>query len=197
MRKTIFIFFCLIISQIAYAQSSASEILTQPDLSLRERFLLMKSKSQTYQDYKVIKETVLDGVIKIIQDSLQAKDAALRDVKADVSRLKEELNQVNIVLKQKEQSMTDIVYASTHITVLGIDFQKQSFLTLIVILFLALLLVVGFFSARLKMFHSSMREKAELLEITTREYEEYKRKALDKQTKLSRELQDERNKLHR
>jgi hypothetical protein len=197
MRKTILIFFCFITSQIAYAQSSSSEILNQPNLSVRERFLLMKSKSQSYQDYKVIKETVLDGVVKIIQDSLQAKDAALRNVKADVTRLKEELNQVNIVLKQKEQSMTDIVYASTHITVLGIDFQKQSFLTLIVILFLALLLVVGFFSARLKMFHSSMREKAELLEITTREYEEYKRKALEKQTKLSRELQDERNKLHR
>jgi hypothetical protein len=197
MRKTIFIFLCIVTSQIVYAQSGTNEILSPSNLTLRERFLLMKSKSQSYQDYKVIKETTLDGVVKIIQDSLQAKDAALRNVKADVNRLKEELNQVNIKLKQKEQSMEEIVYASTHITVLGIDFQKQSFLTLIVILFLALLLVVAFFSARLKMFHTSMREKAELLEITTREYEEYKRKALEKQTKLSRELQDERNKLHR
>jgi hypothetical protein len=197
MRKIVFIFFCFISSPIAYAQSGTNEILSQSDLSLRERFLLMKTKSQSYQDYKVIKETTLDGVVKIIQDSLQAKDAALRNVKADVNRLKEELNQVNIVLKQKEQSMEEIVYASTHITVLGIDFQKQSFLTLIVIIFLALLLVVAFFSARLKMSHSTMREKTELLEITSREYEEYKRKALEKQTKLSRELQDERNKLHR
>lgn len=197
MKKTIFIFLYLITSQIVYAQSSSNEILTQPTQNLKERFLLMKAKSQTYQDYKVIKETVLDGVLKIIQDSLQAKDAALRNVKADVIKLKEELDQVNIVLKQKEQSMEEIVYASTHITVLGIDFQKQRFLTLIVILFIGLLLIVGFFSARLKMFHASMREKTELLEITTKEYEEYKRKALEKQTKLSRELQDERNKLHR
>jgi hypothetical protein len=31
--------------------------------------------------------------------------------------------------------------------------------------------------------------------MLTNEYEEYKRRAMEKQTKLSRELQDERNKL--
>jgi hypothetical protein len=197
MKKAVFIFFCFITTQTVLAQTASNEVLAKNDQTLRERFLLMKSKSQTYQDYKVIKEYVLDGVIKIVQDSLLAKDAALKNVKADVERLKGELSKVNMALKQKEQSMDDVVYASTHITVLGIDFQKQGFLTLVVIVFLALLAGIGLISARLKMLHSSMREKADLFEITSKEYEDYKRKALEKQTKLSRELQDERNKLHR
>lgn len=197
MKRIAVIFCCLISMHITYGQSGQNEILTTPDQTVKERFQLMKTKSQTYQDYKVIKEYVLDGVLKIIQDSLQAKDNALRSVKADVNRLKEELNQVNLVLKQKDQSMAEIVHASTHITVIGIDFQKKSFLTLVVLLLVALLLVVAFFAARLKMFHTVMREKSELLDIVSKEYEDYKRKALEKQTKLSRELQDERNKLHR
>lgn len=197
MRKAALLFFLVIGTWIANAQTANNEILAKNDQTLKDRFLLMKSKSQSYQDYKVIKEYVLDGVLKIIQDSLQAKDAALRNVKADVNRLKEELNQANIALKQKEQSMEDVVYASTHISVIGIDFKKQTFLTIIVVLFLVLLAGVGLMSARLKMMHRSMREKAELFEITSKEYEDYKRKALEKQTKLSRELQDERNKMHR
>ena len=39
------------------------------------------------------------------------------------------------------------------------------------------------------------KEKIDLINATTFEFEEYKHKALDKQTKLSRELQNERNKL--
>jgi hypothetical protein len=197
MKKTALFFFFSLMIQTVFAQGAASEALAKNNQVLKERYLLMKSKSQTYQDYKVIKENVLDGVWKIIQDSLQAKDAALKNVQANVSRLKEELNQTNIALKAKEQSMEEVVHASTHITVLGIDFKKQGFLTLVVIVFLVLLAGIGLVAARLKMLHSSMREKADLLDLTSKEYDEYKRKALEKQTKLSRELQDERNKLHR
>jgi hypothetical protein len=197
MKKAVLIFLLVMGACVVNAQTANNEVLAKNDQTLRERFLLMKSKSQSYQDYKVIKENVLDGVLKIIQDSLQAKDASLRSVKADVNRLKDELNQANVALKQKEQSMEDVVYASTHISVIGIDFKKQTFLTIIVVLFLALLAGVGLMSARLKMMHRAMREKADLFEITSKEYEDYKRKALEKQTKLSRELQDERNKMHR
>jgi len=197
MKKAVLIFLLVMGACVVNAQTANNEVLAKNDQTLRERFLLMKSKSQSYQDYKVIKENVLDGVLKIIQDSLQAKDASLRSVKADVNRLKDELNQANVALKQKEQSMEDVVYASTHISVIGIDFKKQTFLTIIVVLFLALLAGVGLMSARLKMMHRAMREKADLFEITSKEYEDYRRKALEKQTKLSRELQDERNKMHR
>jgi hypothetical protein len=41
----------------------------------------------------------------------------------------------------------------------------------------------------------TLQEKKLAVNMVTNEYEDYKRKAMDKQTKLSRELQDERNKL--
>jgi hypothetical protein len=40
-----------------------------------------------------------------------------------------------------------------------------------------------------------MKEKELIAHTLTQEFEEYKKKALEKQTKLSRELQNERNRL--
>ncbi|HRG08803.1 MAG TPA: hypothetical protein PLJ08_09515, partial [Cyclobacteriaceae bacterium] len=55
-------------------------------------------------------------------------------------------------------------------------------------------IIVGV-TARLKMLQASVKDKAQVADSLTHEFEEYKRKALERQTKLSRELQNERNKL--
>ena len=164
-------------------------------LTLQERYLIMKSKSQSYNDYKVIKETVLDGVWKIIRDSMNTKKAALAGANKTIAELKGEVSTSKETLQQKESSMQDIEYDSTHITVLGIGMSKSFFVGLVGVVVLVLVLGVLLVSGRLKMMQSTVREKSELALAIHSEYEEYKRKALDKQTKLSRELQNERNKL--
>lgn len=167
----------------------------QASYTLRERFNIMKSKSQSYREYKVVKESVLDGVWKIIRDSIAAKDAALRKAKQDIAALNGQLGGVQNNLKQKEASMTEILYDSTHISVLGIDMEKGTFLTVIAVLLGALAAVVATVIGRMKLMTKTLQEKKLAVNMVTNEYEEYKRKAMDKQTKLSRELQDERNKL--
>ena len=78
-------FYLIAIGAIA---QPAVEALKAKDLTLKDRYVLMKTKSQTYQDYKVIKETVLDGVWKITIDSLHEKNNALADTKKNVLKLK-------------------------------------------------------------------------------------------------------------
>ena len=155
----------------------------------------MKTKSQSYNDYKVIKETVLDGVWKITRDSIAARKIMLANANKTIADLKAQANVAKTTLEQKEASMQDVLYDSTHISVLGIPMTKQFFLgavaVLVAVLGIALILITG----KLKMMYTSVKEKSELALAIHSEYEEYKRKALDKQTKLSRELQNERNKL--
>ena len=216
--KYLALIFCLLVFQSLYAQTDSvnaqKEIQTAPavtkapvrtsapvtvpedkSLTLQERFLMMKSKSQTFNDYKVIKETVLDGVWKITRDSISTRKTSLAKARATIASLESEVTASKAALQQKEASMQEVVYDSTHITVLGISFGKQLFLgivaSIIALLVLGLLLATG----KLKLMYTSIKEKAELVNVITTEYEEYKRKALDKQTKLSRELQNERNKL--
>lgn len=177
-----------------FAQTAA-DALKNDTQTLRERYLLMKTKSQNYQEYKVIKEPVLDGLFKIFIDSVTAKQAAIRKSQTEINRLQAELDKSIETLKGKEDSMKDILHASTHITVLGIDFNKGFFAGMMGIIFLIAALVIAGVIYTMKVMRKNLSEKEELANSISAEYEEYKRKAMEKQTKLSRELQNERNKL--
>lgn len=178
----------------AFGQTAA-DALNKDNQTLRERYLLLKNKSETYQDYNVIKKTLLDGMWNIVEDSLRGKQAAINQSKAEINRLNGELNDKVAALKAKEDSMKEVEHASTHITVLGIDFTKGFFAGMVgVLLLLAGLAIAGILYS-MNVLRRNLSEKEELANTIGQEYEDYKRKAMDKQTKLSRELQNERNKL--
>ncbi|HEY0654730.1 MAG TPA: hypothetical protein VGD65_16450 [Chryseosolibacter sp.] len=193
-RAPLLLMMVLLVAGSAFAQT-AEDALKNDQQTLRERYLVMKMKSQNYQEYKVIKENILDGMWKIVLDTMTAKQAAIRKSQAEINNLQAELNKNLETLKTKEDSMKDIVYASTHIRVLGIDFDKGFFAGL----FGAILVIAGLVLAgvlySMKVLKKNLNEKEELASAISTEYEDYKRKAMDKQTKLSRELQNERNKL--
>jgi hypothetical protein len=184
---------CVLTTEISLAQKSMEAL--QGDHSLRERYVLMKSNSQTYGDYKVIKQNVLDGVWKIFQDSIKAKELALGEANTHITDLKAQLNQTTATLKEKEQSMEEILHASTHINVLGLDIGKGTFITMVAIVIAGLVALIGMIFGRMKLQSHALSERKLAVDALSHEYEEYKHRAMDRQIKLSRELQDERNKL--
>ncbi|HEY8935478.1 MAG TPA: hypothetical protein VIM65_09675 [Cyclobacteriaceae bacterium] len=193
MKNWIILFFHLItISAIA---QPSTEALKAQDLTLKDRYVLMKTKSQTYQDYKVIKETVLDGVWKITIDSLHAKNNALADTKKNVLKLKNQVIAAKNETAKTKESVAEILFDSTHINVLGINFNKRVFISTAGIIIAGLIVLLGVLLGRLRWMQSSSKEKVESLDRLTKEFDDFKHKALDKQMKLSRELQNERNKL--
>jgi F0F1-type ATP synthase membrane subunit b/b' len=198
MKNFVALWVCMLAFQFLFAQQPAEEtpIQTQPEnYTLRERYSIMKAKSQSFKEYKVVKESVMDGVWKITRDSLAAKDVTILAANKNIEQLKKQVAQVKDSLQKKEQSMAATLHDSTHISVLGIDIQKSAFLTIFAVLLVALAFVIVTLAGRMKMINKSLHEKKLTINMLTNEYEEYKRRAMEKQTKLSRELQDERNKL--
>lgn len=194
MKRTTILLIC-VLAVVGVSAQTASDALERDNQTLRERYLLMKNKSQNYQEYKVIKEHILDGMWRIIQDSLAHKQTEIRQANAQIGNLNKELDENKAALKAKEESMQDVLYASTHITVLGIDFDKGFFAGMVGIIVLLLGLVIAVIYYSMKMMRRNLAEKVELMNSISAEYEDYKRRAMEKQTKLSRELQNERNKL--
>jgi hypothetical protein len=195
MIKLFATFFSLLVAFELTAQQPGAEALAKDNKTLHERYVILKEKSQTFKDYKVIKETVFDGMWVVISDSLKASKRNMNQAKLSIAALDSSLAKIKIQLQEKQDSMKEVEHASTHITILGIDFKKSVFGTMIAIVLLGLLAFIGVLIARLKVIHKSYREKADTVEEISHEYEDFKRKAMEKQTKLSRELQDERNKL--
>lgn len=194
MKRTTILLIC-VLAVVGVSAQTASDALERDNQTLRERYLVMKNRSPAWQEYKSIKEHILDGMWRIIQDSLNHKQASIRQAHAEINDLKKELDENQAALKAKEESMQDVQYASTHITVLGIDFDKGFFAGMVGVVFLLLGLVIAVIYYTMKMMRRNLAEKVELMNSISAEYEDYKRRAMDKQTKLSRELQNERNKL--
>jgi hypothetical protein len=194
MKGLFFLLIGLMVSTVGFSQAS-TEALQGEEHTLRERYFIMKSKSQSYGNYKVIKESVLDGVWKIMQDTIAGKNASIKAANANINTLKSQLSSTEKTLSAKEQSMAEILHSSTHITVLGIDLPKGAFISIAAITVAGLLALLGLIIARMKLQSKNLSERNLAVTALTNEFDEYKHRAMDRQTKLSRELQDERNKL--
>ena len=193
MKYLVALFFLLNITA-AIAQT-VGDAVTDKKYTVRERFGIIREKSQTFKEYKVIKETILDSFWKIITDSMAVQKNRLQEAHNEIAKLKKDLSSSQAALKAKEQATHDVEFASTHIAIAGIDFTKAGFASFVGIVILALIVCLGLLIAKLKLMYGSVRERNDTVNTITREYEDYKHKAMDKQTKLSRELQNERNKL--
>ena len=173
----------------------AKQALDIQSVSLEERYKIMKTNSQTFQDYKVIKEYVLDGVWKISLDTIAAIGQRLEMANQKIQQLSNDLTQVRSSLESQKQSIAQIEYDSEHISLAGISFSKNMFRFLTFGTIGILAGVILFLVGHWKVSNSKIKEQMLLTDLISKEYDDFKRKALEKQTKLSRELQNERNKL--
>lgn len=176
----------ILLSLTAYAQQAET---------LTGTFTGIKEKAQTFKDYKVIKEVTLDAFWKSVEDSLKKQRQVLAAANQEIGSLKNQITQLNVTMQQKEASVAEIIFDSEHIAVLGIPFHKALFISIFFIAVAALAALLVASITRSQLLSRSLKDKAEGLLILSSEYEEYKHRAVDKQMKLSRELQNERNKL--
>lgn len=187
------LFLIIVTGSLAYSQP-ALKAEEDKNLNLEERFQEMKEGSQTFKDYKVIKESVLDNVWVVTGDTIKRKEQQLAEAKTQISSLHEELKSTRNAMETQQASIKDVMYDSTHISVLGIPFPKGVFLVLVAAIIGGLAFTLSLFLARMKMLNGHVKEKALIADSISHEFEEFKKKAMEKQTKLSRELQNERNK---
>jgi hypothetical protein len=143
----------------------------------------------------VIKEFVLDGVWKVVQDTVNEQKALLAQSYEKISQLEASLQSSEMTLKKERDASAETVHDSTHIAFLGIDVKKSSFLSFLLFAFAGSVTAISLIAGKMKIMRSTMKEKIVIADVISHEYEEFKRRALEKQTKLSRELQNERNKL--
>jgi hypothetical protein len=196
MKRIVFVVLASIEFMVCHSQSvPAVAALEGKTMTPQERYLLLKTKSESYQDYKVIKVGIMDAVWKISADSLAKREQQLADANVKIKSLQNDVGTARTALKAKEDSMADVVFASTHINVLGVGFSKGIFLALVALGIGGLTAIILLLLTRIKSMLAFVKESKVIVASVTNEFDEYKRKSFEKQTKLNRELQTERNKL--
>jgi Sec-independent protein translocase protein TatA len=137
----------------------------------------------------------LDAMWRTVLDSIKNQKTKFQNSKQTITKLESDLAAEKDSIKKMQASTEEINFDSTHISFFGLSFTKSLFVSLVVLIVVGLLIAIGALGARLKLIQQTTNEKSTAVEELTHEFEDYKKRALEKQAKISRELQTERNKL--
>lgn len=151
-------------------------------------------KSNSYQEYKVVKKVQLATLRRNILDSVAAFEKQIVAQKNELDFQDAKIDSLTHSLANIQQRLTESIAKEDGMQILGIQTSKSTYNTVMWGLVVVLLIVGGFLFYRFLNSHK-VTNAAELkiaeLEI---EIEDHRRNSLEREQKLRRKLQDEINK---
>ena len=181
-----------LISAPIYAQTEQPE---PPSQNLDDQYKYLIENTESYNDFKVIRESRLNEFWAVVQDSVGLLKGQIAENEQQIILLQDEIASLKATMEDNQAAVDAAEFDRAHIQFLGIDFSKTLFITitLLIVFGLMLLLLVGSFQYN----HNKRVAKQKLDDYNDLEnrYEEFRKSTLEKQIKLKRELQTERNKL--
>lgn len=179
---------CIFLSNYAISQEEK-----EGPQTLREQFREMLDKSETYTEYKVVKRTSLSAYSRSVQDSISAFRNEISALKNQVSDQKSQINQLSKQIDDLKSQLDKSESLRESISFLGINFNKATYHIFVWVIIGGL---AGFgvfaYSSFVRSNKVTAKSKKEIKEIEL-EYEEHKKRSHEKQIKMGRELQTERN----
>ena len=187
-------YFLALFAILAVFQVGAQQDSISTQTPVQDEFTKLIEESNNYQGYKVVDYdklielrnttrnyiTELKEEIIVQQNTVDQQNDEIQQLQSELSSTKEDLNRVT---EEKDALMF-----------LGMPFSKGGYKAMmwgIVGVLLAILLVLFF---RYRSSNSATREARQKLQETEKEFDAYRTKALEKEQRLGRMLQDERNK---
>jgi peptidoglycan hydrolase CwlO-like protein len=163
--------------------------------TLSRQYNAVLEKANTYQDYKVIKQTWLDAFHRSAQDSLATVRKDLKQAQSKIAEQQAQLSGLNQTLQGKEKTIQDIQYGNDRIAVLGMQVLKDRYIMTNWIIIGLLAVIATFAFIRYQMSNRVAVAARRDYEEVKQELESYRQKLLESKTALGRELQTERNKI--
>jgi len=163
--------------------------------SLPEQYNELKSSSNNYQIYKVVKESALDEFWGGVRDTLQAERARINSLNAEVASLNKEVSSLQAEVASRDARLEEQEHMIDHMTFLGIPLTKTAYITftwvLIFGLFIAALVLYFRFNAAHRITASTRKE----IQAIQEEFDTHRQRTRENETKLKRDLQTEINKV--
>lgn len=164
-------------------------------LSLSEQFQELKDASNNYKEYKVVKAYKLDEFWKNVDDTLQAFNSEIRLAKGEIDLLKGEIESLKSDLNNTKKSLTASEAKNDSIGFLGIDIAKSAYNIIVWGIILGLIILAVILYSIYKASNRITSKTKKEYEVVNDEFDNYKKRAQEKQIKLKRELQTEINRV--
>lgn len=191
----IFSIFFILIFVFGNAQTASKDSLPASiNGNLTQQFDYVFQKSNSFQEYKVIKKEYFALLKKNSTDSVNRFKKEVEQLKLQFSAYDENLQSLKDTLATTKSILKEVKNAQNSMNFLGISVAKSSYSMImwgIVLLLLFLTLIILF---RYKSAKTIANESLRSFEKLEEDFEDFKRKSLEKEQKLGRQLQDEINK---
>lgn len=161
---------------------------------IEEEFTNLIDKSNDYQGFKVVDYNDLISLKKNTSEFISKLNNEITTQQNTIDQHQQEISELKSELETTRQNLEKVTAEKDAITFLGIPFSKSGYMSLMWGIIIALIIALVFFIFRFKKGHSQTSEARQNLIATEKEFEVYRTKALEKEQRLGRLLQDERNK---
>ncbi|MFD0797709.1 tRNA (guanine-N1)-methyltransferase [Maribacter chungangensis] len=194
---------CFLIVLLSVNIHFSQETETEDKLSLDQgpissQFDYISKRSGNYRAdgirYEVVKESNLYKLRKNVLDSLAAISKKTAELNATISEHETTITSLNKKLEETTTSLTAVSAEKDNMSLLGAQVSKGTYNIILWAIIGALFLLLGLFIYRFRNSNVLTQEAKQNLSELELEYEDHRRRALEREQKISRQLQDERNK---
>ena len=193
--KNYFYFFLLLLTNVALSQEPNPESNSASiNGTLANQFDYVIQKSNNFQEYKVVKRDYLMLLKKNSLDSVGRFKNELVSLKSQFSNHASIVAQLKDTLKATNEELTTLKTAQDNVSLFGSPISKTNYNIVMWGIVIVLFLILIVFLFQLKSAKAIAHEVKNNVEKIEEEFEDYKHKALEKEQKLGRQLQDEINK---
>lgn len=162
--------------------------------TLNDQMIEAFDKSNSYQEYKVVKKSQLATLKRNILDSVSSLQRRITLLENEIGLEKTSVDSLQTSLKQTRENLALAKKKEDGIEIFGVLTSKATYNAILWSIIVILLLFSGFLFYRFMNSHkitNAAQLKMAELEI---ELEDYRRNSLEREQKLRRKLQDEINK---
>ncbi|UII75568.1 tRNA (guanine-N1)-methyltransferase [Flagellimonas sp. HMM57] len=178
------------------AQDNESE--SSSDNTLVGQFQQLEKKSGNYRAngvrYEVVRIGDLARIKKNIFDSINSANKSIKDLSATIESNNSKIEELNSQLQETTNNLETVTEEKDSMSFFGALVSKGTYNLILWSIIFALLLFLLFFIYRFRNSNFLTHQAKTALADVEKEYEEHRRRALEREQKISRQLQDELNK---
>lgn len=197
--KVLFTVMALLSFNLHYAQENEEEdklSLDHGPISSQFEYIFVKSGNYRSEGikYEVVKESNLMKLSQNVTDSINAFTKKATELNSTIAGHEETIGTLNKKLAETTNSLASVTEEKDSMAFLGTLVAKSTYNFILWTIIGGLLLLLLFFIYKFRNSNILTQEAKQALSEVETEYEDHRRRALEREQKISRQLQDEINK---
>ena len=198
--RILFLLAILLTASLGYSQESEEEdeTLSLESGPISGQFDYVAKKSGNYRAdgvrYEVVKEANLYKLRGNVLDSIAAFNKKINELNSTISEHETTITSLNKKLEETTTNLAAVTEEKDSMSFLGISVSKATYNIILWTIIAGLFILLGVFVYRFRSSNILTQEAKQNLAELEVEYEDHRRRALEREQKISRKLQDELNK---